>query len=164
MKTKDLLKLADKVISVAMNEIGIEEDKNGRVKYSDEYGLPREPWCMMYLWWCYLHAGMSKIFYGGGKTASCGALLRWAKKNGYVVKNGRRGDIVIWSFAKLKNGERETSHCGLVTKRTLTTTTSVEGNTSAGGSQDNGGCVMERTRSNKYVLAYIRLPYEQMED
>lgn len=160
MTTKELLKRAEKVVNLAYEQIGTDEDKNGRVIYSDEYGFPGQPWCMMFLWWLYKHAGYSKIFYGGGKTASCGALLRWAQANGYVVKNGRYGDIVIWTFRKTKDGKPETSHCGLVTRKTFTSTTSVEGNTSGAGSQDNGGHTMERTRANKYVLAYIRLPYE----
>ena len=149
----------DRVMEIAYSQIGVEEDATGRVKYSDEYGLPRQPWCMMFLWWCYLKAGLSDIFYGGNKTASCGALYRWALREGYVVDKGKRGDIVIWSFRKTKDGSRETSHCGLVSTCNASTTTSVEGNTCKIGSQDNGGKVMEQTRNNKYVLAYIRLPY-----
>lgn len=160
MNTKDLLKRADKVIQLAESQIGVSEDKNGHVIYSDEYGVPGKPWCMMFLWWLYKHTGYSKIFYDGNKVASCGAFLNWAKAKGYVVKNGRRGDIAIFTFRKDKNGNPETSHCGLVLQRTPFNTVSIDGNTSEVGSQDNGGHVLKRTRGNKLVLAYIRLPYD----
>lgn len=153
----------DKVIELARTQIGISEDANGHVKYSDEYGLPCQPWCMMFLWWLYKHTGLSHIFYDGNKTASCGALYRWAASKGYVVKTPRRGDIVIWSFRRLKNGERETSHCGLVTNVGVNLT-AIEGNTCTIGSQDDGGHVMEQTRNKKYVYGYIRLPYPDAED
>ena len=158
MKTKEYLEKIEKVIQLGYSQIGTREDSRGRVIYSDEYGLPGEPWCMMFLWWLFKHSGYGEAFYDGKKTASCGALLRWAEANGYVVKNGRRGDICIWTFRKTKDGKPETSHCGIVTRRSFTGTTSIEGNTCEVGSQDNGGRVLERTRGNKYVLAYIRLP------
>ena len=151
----------DKITELARAQIGVSEDANGHVKYSDEYGLPGQPWCMMFLWWLHKHTGLGEFFYDGKKTASCGALLRWAESKGYVVKDGRRGDIVIWTFRKNKDGKPETSHCGWVTQRGLLSTTSIEGNTCAIGSQDNGGHVMEQTRRQKYVLAYIRLPYDK---
>ena len=149
----------DRVVELAISQLGTSEDAKGHVKYSDEYGLPCQPWCMMFLWWLYLHTGLSDIFYDGKKTASCGALYRWALSKGYVVKDGRRGDIAIFTFRKDKNGNPETSHCGLVIDRSLTGVTSIDGNTSEAGSQDNGGHVLKRVRAKRYVLAYIRLPY-----
>lgn len=150
----------EKVILLAQNEIGITEDANGRVKYSDEYGLPGQPWCMMFLWWLYWKCGMSDIFYGGNKTASCGALWRWAVKMGYTVGSPKRGDIVILSFRKLKDGSRETSHCGIITGENLTNINTIEGNTCEYGSQDNGGHVMAQNRNKRLVYGYIRLPYK----
>ena len=153
----------EKILKLAEDQVGISEDSTGRVKYSDEYGVPKKPWCMMYLWWLFKHAGFENIFYDGKKVASCGTFLNWAKAKGYVVKNPQRGDIVIISFGKDKNGNRITSHCGIIRSASLLNVETNEGNTCEVGSQENGGHVMNRTRSKKLCMAYIRLPYPEEE-
>ena len=153
------MKSIERVIALAGEQIGTVENADGTVKYSDEYGLPKQPWCMMFLWWLYKHTGLSDIFYGGKKVASCRYFYEWALNKGYVVKTPERGDIVILSFRRLPDGSKETSHCGLITNVNTLSVDTIEGNTCAVGSQDNGGHVMSQRRKKTLVYAYIRLPY-----
>ena len=153
------MKAIERLIALAKEQIGIKEDYAGHVKYSDEYGLPLQPWCMMFLWWLYKHTDLSSIFYDGRKCAGCGTFLWWAQSKGLTVTKPERGDIAIISFGKDKNGNRITSHCGLITDVKGTNVLTIEGNTCEVGSQENGGHVMEKTRAKKLCMAYIRLPY-----
>ena len=153
------MKSIERLIGLATEQIGIKEDLSGHVKYSDEYGLPCQPWCMMFLWWLYKHSDLKDIFYDGKKCAGCGTFLRWAQAKGYVVDKPERGDIAIISFGKDKNGNRITSHCGLIIEAKGLNVTTIEGNTCEVGSQEDGGHVMQKTRSKKLCMAYIRLPY-----
>ena len=150
----------ERLIKLAEDQIGIKEDAAGHVKYSDEYGLPTQPWCMMFLWWLYKHSDLADIFYDGKKCAGCGTFLRWAQaKGGLVVDKPQRGDIAIISFGKDKNGNRITSHCGLITGVKGLNVETIEGNTCEVGSQEDGGHVMAKIRNKKLCMAYIRLPY-----
>ena len=153
------MKAIEQIIMLATEQIGIHEDMAGHVKYSDEYGAPCRPWCMMFLWWLYRHCDMSEIFYDGKKIASCGGFLTWAQANGLVVDKPERGDIAIISFGKDKNGNRITSHCALITGVKGLNVETIEGNTCEVGDPANGGHVMARTRSKKLCMAYIRLRY-----
>ena len=151
----------ERVAKLASEQIGIKEDCAGHVKYSDEYGAPCRPWCMMFLWWLYRHTDLSDIFYDGKKIASCGGFLTWAEANGLVVDKPERGDIAIISFGKDKNGKRITSHCGWITGVKGLNVETIEGNTCEVGDPANGGHVMARTRSKKLCMAYIRLRYPE---
>ena len=152
----------EKVISVAEAEVGKTEfPKNSNMTpYGQAYGLNGYPWCVMFLWDCFDRAGEAEAFYGGGKTASCGQLLRWYRDHDMTVPvdDVREGDIVILNFS----GTKDTEHCGLVTRvmgagRFRT----VEGNTTPGeeGSQDNGGSVAIKTRFAANVVGVCRPAY-----
>lgn len=104
-------------------------------------------------------------FFGGGRTASCGTLLRWYREQGLTVPEDQvqPGDIVILNFS----GTRDTQHCGLVQdvdygrngKPTYVTT--VEGNTTdANGDQSNGGMVCGKYRSVRFIVAVCRPQYK----
>ena len=158
-----------KVIETARNELGVKENPPGSniQKYGAEYGLNAAPWCVIFLWWCFSHAGEKAAFFGGAKTASCGTLLRWYREQGLVVDVAdiKIGDIVILNF----HGGTDTEHCGLVTDvsywsdghRAIYT---IEGNTSNGsGSQDNGGCVASKLRYEYQVVAVCRPQFQPEE-
>ena len=51
---------ADKLLSIAAGELGTVEAPAGsnRTKYGKWYGLDGEPWCMMFVQWCFAQAGM----------------------------------------------------------------------------------------------------------
>lgn len=144
--------MADKLLAVARKELGNTENPAGsnRTKYGKWYGLDGNPWCMMFVMWCFDRAGMPLPC----RTASCSALLCWYRQNfpEKIAADPRPGDIVIYSFG----------HTGIVERTAAGAITAIEGNTSAGedGSQDNGGGVFRRTRSKSLATAYIR-PFEE---
>lgn len=161
-----------KVIEIARGELGVTENPPGSniQKYGAEYGLNAAPWCMIFLWWCFSHAGEKAAFFGGAKTASCGTLLRWYREQGLTVpvEQVQAGDIVILNF----HGTKDTEHCGLVVGVNYhqaggwkTSVQTIEGNTTPGeeGSQDNGGCVALKTRWGNQIVAVCRPQYKPEE-
>lgn len=162
----------EKVIEIARLELGVTENPPGsnRVKYWDAYdpAFQGQPWCVAFLWWCFREAGESMAFFGGGKTASCGTLLRWYREQGLTVdvSEAQKGDIVLLNF----HGGKDPEHCGLVVGisdiRNLSTEMpysvwTIEGNTSpSDGSQSNGGMVCEKTRYPSQIVAVCRPNYK----
>ena len=155
----------ERVIEIARRELGQTESPAGSncTKYGAAYGLQGQPWCVIFLWWVFRQAGESAAFFGGAKTASCGTLLRWYKAQGQTVpvSDVQPGDIVILNF----HGTQDTEHCGLVVdvKQAITTVasvTTIEGNTSSSGSQDNGGAVCEKVRFPRQIVAVCRPKYQ----
>lgn len=152
------------VIDVARAYLGVTEDPPGSNKtiFGEEYGLNGQPWCVMFLWYCFTHAGERMAFFGGGKTASCSVLLRWYREQGLVVdkRDIQIGDILILNFS----GTQDTQHCGLVVDKGKLAGTwyTIEGNTTPGeeGSQDDGGCVALKMRSVRSVVAVCRPQYK----
>lgn len=154
----------DRVIELAMAEIGNKESpaNSNMTKYGAAYGLNGQPWCVIFLWWCFREAELSGLFYGGGKVASCSQFRTWAQRNGeWVTGDYRRGDLVIFDFPGTKY---ETDHIGIVTNVTGSGLITVEGNTSATGSQSNGGMVMQKSRPFSQVIGAIRPKYETEDD
>ena len=143
------------ILTIAERELGTREApaNSNRTKYGRWYGLDGQPWCMMFVQWCFDQAGMALPY----KTASCSALLQWYQKNrpGSVAKTPRRGDIILYTFG----------HTGILESAEGDAVTAIEGNTSPGvsGSQNDGGMVCRRTRKTSLVTAYIRPDYEEDE-
>lgn len=139
--TKDVLK-------TAAGELGtVERPANSnRTKYGAWYGLDGNPWCMMFVQWCFAQAGRPLPH----RTASCSDMLSWYRKYRpeRVTAEPKPRDIVIYNFG----------HTGIVESVAASTITAIEGNTSAGeaGSQSNGGGVFRRKRSRALVTAFIR--------
>ena len=152
---------AERVIEIARGELGYTESPAGSncTKYGAAYGWDGVPWCCTFLWWCFRQAGESSAYFGGGKTASCGTLLRWYREHGQTVpvEEVQPGDIVILNF----HGTQDTEHCGLVSWAGAVNLTTIEGNTSPGleGSQDNGGCVALKRRFPSQIVAVCRPTY-----
>ena len=162
-----------KVIEIARGELGVTESPPGsnRVKYWDDYDptYQGQPWCVSFLWSVFNRAGERMAFFGGGKTASCGTLLRWYMEQGLTVDIPaiQAGDIVLLNF----HGGKDPEHCGLVTVIDRVATTgrllqiqTIEGNTSSSdGSQSNGGMVCEKTRYPSQIVAVCRPQYKPEE-
>lgn len=159
-----------KVLEIARLELGVTENPAGsnRVKYWDAYDLAfqGQPWCVAFLWWCFREAGERMAFFGGGKTASCGTLLRWYREQGLERINLRDAEVGDLAFFNFSSGYLP-EHCGLVTevKRysdgTLMSIKSIEGNTTVtGGSESNGGCVAEKTRYPRNIVSFCRPTYK----
>lgn len=141
------------VLQVARWQEGVCESPRGtnRQKYGEAYGMNGQPWCLMFVYWCFKEAGFNLY-----KTASCTTLTNRYKAAGqWVNRDYRPGDIVMFDFS----GQRKrTQHCGIVLEATDTHVVTMEGNTSS-TNDANGGMVMRRVRSLKHVTGACRPNY-----
>ena len=151
---------ASEILKIAAAEIGYTESpaNSNRTKYGEAYGWNGVAWCVIFLWWCFHEANASDLFYGGGKTASCGQLRTYAVEHKQWITDGdyKVGDLVIFDFP---GTSAETDHIGIVESVNGSVLTTIEGNTSPtdSGSQYNGGCVARKKRDTlktKIVGAY----------
>lgn len=148
------------LLDIAKAEIGTCEVPTNRTKYGKWYGLNGQPWCAIFVSWCYAQAGLAKSVAAQNAKgfASCDAGLKWFVKKNKIVPVGQAkpGDIVFFQFDK----DAEPDHVGIVLKNNRVTKNLVciEGNTSSGnaGSQSNGDGVYKRSRSYSLVMAVVR--------
>ena len=146
------------VASIANSQIGYSETGDNSTMYGKWYGLDKQPWCAIFVSWCYAQAGLSKNIAAQNAKgfASCDAGLKWfAKRNKLVpVGEAQEGDIVFFQF----DNDAEPDHVGIVTKnwKRKSTLITVEGNTSDKGSQANGGAVYAKKRAYSLVLGVAR--------
>ena len=154
---------AKELLAVAVRQLNVREDPPGsnNVRYNTWY-YGREvsgkayPWCMAFVQWCFDQAGVKLP----ARTASCGTLMNAAKSFGIWVTEGfQPGDVAIYDFSGKR---RTTEHCGIV-EAVLPGygVQAIEGNTSASGSQSNGGMVCRKERPWKYIVGAVRPVFEE---
>lgn len=149
---------AEDIIKTALGEVGITElppDSNN-VKYNTAYyghavSGKNYPWCCAFVWWVFEQHSPCLV----KKTATCTTLGEWFKANGRWFSSPQVGDLV---FFKFKTNNRWTNHVGIVTGIKGNAIQTIEGNTSI-SSDDNGGAVMQRTRTSN-IVGYGRPAYE----
>lgn len=122
------------------------------------YGLNHQPWCAMFVSFCFAKAGAGALVAAGNPKgfASCTTGVTWFQNHGRLVdvSKAQPGDIVFFSW----NGKKEYDHVGIVLGNDPHTKTlkTVEGNTvgpNGEGSQVNGDGVYFRTRNYVNVTA-----------
>lgn len=154
---------AEKILNIAKAEIGTKEQpkNSNKVKYNTEY-YGKEvsggayPWCCVFVWWVFKHAGASKLFFGGKKSASCTTVRNGMKSQ--KVKEPKAGDLVFFNFS---GGSDKVEHIGIVESvKADGSVITIEGNTST-GNDANGGQVMTRTRKRSVIDCFIRPEYEE---
>lgn len=150
----------DLLIEAAKSQIGYKAKPDNTNKYNLEY-YGREsgqPWCVVFVWWLFKHTGISDLFFGGNKTASCGTLFDYYAKQGRVIsdKKPQRGDLVFFEF----NGVAH-CHIGICEDYDGKYVTTIDGNTSEASSQSNGGQVLRRRRSKVYIWGVARPDYAE---
>ena len=146
---------AQALLEIARGELGTKESPAGsnQVKYATWYGLPGQPWCVMFVMWVFAQAGVALPT----RTASCTLLMNAAKKAGTWVTSGYLpGDVVIYDWGA--NGVPD--HCGIVESASGSAVTAIEGNTAVGNDSD-GGEVMRRERQTRQILGAVRPRYEE---
>lgn len=149
-----------KVVEIAQGQIGYKEGKNNNTIFGKWYGLNNQPWCAMYVSWCFNEAGLIKQIAAQSKKgfASCDIGLKWfAKKNKVIpIGQAKAGDLVFFQFDK----DPQPDHVGIVksNNKALKFLQVLEGNTSSGnvGSQSNGDGVFLRKRSYSLVMGVVR--------
>jgi hypothetical protein len=147
------------VLNIARKEIGYKETGNNRNKFGAWYGMNGQPWCAMFVSYCFYTAGMPLPITTDKGFAYCPYGVNWFKQQGCWFKSPKVGDIVLFDFGR-KDGIAD--HVGIVEKVNADgTITTIEGNTSstAHGSQSNGGCVARRIRSLNVVQGFGRPAY-----
>ena len=148
------------VLNRARFETGYTEKNNNETKYGAWYGVNKQPWCAIFVSWCYDKAGLVDKIAAETKKgfASCDAGLKWFAKKGKIVPVGeaQEGDIVFFQF----DNDAQPDHVGIVEKnmKRLKALKTIEGNTSPNnkGSQSNGGGVYQKKRSYATVMAVVR--------
>ena len=151
---------AEQILQVARGELGYKEVPAGsnRTKYGAWFGLNGQPWCMMFVQWCFRQAGGQDLL--PMLTASCGSFMRMAKSKGNWVTGGYQpGDVVIYDFP---GNNVKTDHCGIVEQLAGGGIMAIEGNTGTENDAD-GGQVQRRVRSNKVILGAFRPEYDKEE-
>lgn len=138
--------MCQKIVSVAEKELGYEETpaNSNKTKFGKWFGLDGQPWCAMFVSWCYHKAGypLGKIGFDKG-YAGCQTAYQHYKKTGQLTTKPQIGDIVLFDW----NGDGRFEHTGIfINGISDTKFISIEGNTSL-TNQSNGGMVMKRKRN-----------------
>ena len=157
------MKLADKLVSFARNEIGVEEvdGTNCGVRvdqYKSATNLPPHeawPWCAAFIDWLVREAMRDGGPYTFARPTTAGAwdVENWSRKQDGSTQTKRSpgsdiqaGDIVIFKF----------SHIGICVRGPeADRIRTIEGNTDAAGSREGGG-VFEKSRSLDSIKTRIR--------
>lgn len=152
-----------KVIAIA-KEFGVEhykEGKNNDSIFGKWYGMNYQPWCAMFVSYCFNKAGAGALVAATTPKgfASCTAAVKWftAKKRVIPVAKANPGDIVFMNF----HGGKTPDHVGIVMSvdRKSKVLHCVEGNTvnpDGTGDQANGDGVYFKTRPYRYIVATVR--------
>jgi hypothetical protein len=147
------------VIDAAKGELGYQETGNNDTKYGKWYGLNNQPWCAMFVSWCFAQADLSELVAAQTKKgfASCDAGLKWFTKRSKIVPVGQAqpGDVVFFQF----DADAQPDHVGIVIKNDgKKYLWCIEGNTAgdAKGSQSNGDGVYTKKRAYSLVMGVAR--------
>jgi surface antigen len=150
------------VLDIATRQIGYKEDPptTNHNKFGIWYGMDYEPWCAMFVSYCFYNTGLPLKITTNKGFAYCPYGVEWFKNKGWWHTNPEVGDVVFYDW-KDKNGIRNgvSNHVGIVEKVNADgSITAIEGNTSI-GDDSNGGQVMRRIRSGRDILGYGRPNY-----
>lgn len=147
------------VVGMAKSQLGYQETGNNDTKFGRWYGINNQPWCAMFVSWCFSEVGLAAKVAASTKKgfAGCDAGLKWFSKNGKIVPVGKAiaGDIVFFQF----DTDTEPDHVGICAsndgKKYLTV---YEGNTSGDtkGSQSNGDGVYLKKRAYSLIMGVAR--------
>lgn len=169
---------AEKVINVALNEVGYLEKKSNSqlenktanagsanyTKYGKWFGLNPDLWCAMFLCWIFNVAYgtvVAKQFLCGSFSAACETIRQnFISKRQYYTSNPQIGDVIFFKGTRHSGA----NHIGLVVNVSGGKVYTVEGNTSGGSTViDNGGGVAKKNYAVSYdrILGYGRPKYDK---
>ena len=100
----------NKIIEIAQKEVGYVEAAGNKTKYGKWFLLDGQPWCAMFVSWCYAQAGkpLPKIGFTKG-FAGCQTGYEYFKKNGWITDKPVPGDIVLFDW----NWDKRYDHTGI---------------------------------------------------
>jgi uncharacterized protein (TIGR02594 family) len=152
--------LAD-AISIGLGEEGYEERRTNRTKYGEWFGGDGEPWCAMFVSWCFDQAG---IPLPKAQTSKGFAAVRqgwdYAVKHDQLVWKPKPGDIFL-----IRTGKSGKGHTGIVVSVDDKTGQihTIEGNTNADGGRE-GTEVLRKTRSIASINQGFWRPFGEISD
>ena len=167
---------AEDVIKIAKGEVGYcEKQTNSKLddkkanhgtknftKYARDIGVANGLyWCATFVNWCFIQAAngdkkKAKEVLCGANTQACRDNSNAFKKAGRLDMKPQPGDVVFFLGAG-------SSHTGIVVAVDGNTITTVEGNTSPGKFNRNGGCVAEKKynyKSNRRISGFGHPKYD----
>ena len=140
------------VLTVATRHLGYKEVAPGinQNKFGDWYGMNFQPWCAMFVSYCFYNAGLPLFITTPRGFAYCPYGVDWFRRQNRFDKNAKPGDVVFYDW----RGDGVSDHVGIV-ERVLSSSeiVAIEGNTS-NGNDSNGGSVMRRTRKTSTVQGF----------
>ena len=151
----------NQVLAIAKKEAdnGYKEGINNDTKFGQWYGINHQPWCAIFVSWCYFTGGSLALSGIQSRLGfhNCDAGLAWFKKHNQLVdiKDAQPGDIV---FFNLDGNPATSEHVGIVyvnqvDKQNLVT---FEGNTSNKSGSANGDGVYKMNRPYAKVAGIAR--------
>lgn len=147
----------EQLLNVVRADLGYKETpaNSNRTKYGKWYGLDGQPWCMMAVEYWFNSVGASDLL--PTKTASCTYFMNAAKsKKQWITSGFQPGDVVLFNWKGVKTVAQ---HVGIVESNEKNHLITLEGNTSL-TNQDNGGCVMRRSRKLNVIIGAFRPKYD----
>ncbi|MDR1590215.1 MAG: CHAP domain-containing protein, partial [Oscillospiraceae bacterium] len=105
----------ERLLEIAKSDVGVKESppNSNRCKfntwyYGKEVSGSAYPWCMAAVQYWFNQAGLSSLIM---RTASCTALMNWAKQRKQFVTSGYRpGDVALYQF----DSDPESEHTGII--------------------------------------------------
>jgi hypothetical protein len=151
------------VVTTAQKQVGFYGGETDANPYGDWYGIPNEPWCAMFVSWCFAQNNLSHLVAAQTPKgfAYCPSGLAWFQQKKQVVGkyDGKPGDLVFFSWA----GNGVADHIEIIVNASRDGITTIGGNTGpehmTNASQYNGHGVYLRHRSYLFVLAIVRPAY-----
>jgi hypothetical protein len=145
-----------RLIQVALAEVGVAETGDNETKYGKHMKADKLPWCGSFINWCADQAGVDipNVVSTRAGAAAFQKMKRWHA-------TPKIGDLVFFDF--VIDDKVTINHIGLVIRCSEKQIVTIEGNTSGGGDQRNGGEVMVKSRSlgpRSFVVGYGRPTYE----
>lgn len=149
------------VIRVAKSQVGYSEKASNSnlesfsgnagtanyTKYGVLTGTNGQPWCASFVCWCFYTAAnkdkskATDVLAGSFSAACTTNMNAFMKQNRFTKSNPQPGDVVFFGNTSTSN------HTGIVISVTGDKITTIEGNTSPGKFNNDGGCVAEKTYS-----------------
>jgi hypothetical protein len=130
---------AQNVINIAAREVGTKEAQGNKTKYGRWYGLDGNPWCAMFLSWCFYQAGIPQTASTSKGFAYTPSGAAWYQRLGRWGATPKVGAVVFFKFPP----STRINHVGLVVAVNGKVIDTIEGNTSDG--------VFRRRRSSGIV-------------
>ena len=149
------------VVAAAKSQLNFKEGINNDTKFGSWYGMNHQPWCAMFVSWCFAQAGCSQLIAASTAKGFAGVEVfeAWANKNKLVIPTVQvqAGDIVLFDFAKAGKPVHVGIAIGPINPNTHLLDT-IEGNTAGDsmGSQSNGDVVALKHRALTTVRTVVR--------